>query len=367
MPKQYTQEDFLLSEKAVRPANETLELQAGAPSNIALVKYWGKKSGGVQLPMNASLSFTLSRSKTQTRARLTPLEKPAGQVSFDVRLDGRPRPDFAPKMARFFERIAPYAPYIRFYRWEIDSHNSFPHGSGIASSASGFAAMARLVMQLGERLGLPCDGDFCLAKTSFLARLGSGSAARSLAEPLMLWGRDDNFPESSDLYAVRPLFTLHTNFDNVHDTIVLIDRGVKPVSSTRGHELIHRHPFRKARLETARKNLLALAGALQTGDWEAFGRIVEAEALMLHALMATSNPAYILMQPQTLRLIRDLQDWRNRTGRPVYFTLDAGANVHLLYPGTEHQAVLDLLENSLPEVFAAKEFISDKVKSAGKH
>ncbi len=363
MPKHFTQNDFLLSETAVLPGNEVLELQAEAPSNIALVKYWGKKSGGVQLPMNASLSFTLSRSKTQTRARLTPLEKPAGQVSFDVRLDSRPRPDFAPKMARFFERIAPYAPYIRFYRWEIDSHNSFPHGSGIASSASGFAAMARLVMQLGEQLGLACNGDFCVAKTSFLARLGSGSAARSVAEPVMLWGRDDNFPESSDLYAVRPAFDLHPSFDDVRDTIVLIDRGVKPVSSTRGHELIHQHPFRKARLETARKNLLALAGALQTGDWEAFGRVLEAEALMLHALMATSNPPYILIQPETLRLIRDLQDWRNRTGRPVYFTLDAGANVHLLYPAAEHQAVLDLLKNTLPELYAAKQYIPDKVKS----
>ncbi len=363
MPKRFTSKDFLLSETAVRPGNETLELTAEAPSNIALVKYWGKKSGGVQLPMNASLSFTLSRSKTITRAKLFPLEKASAQAMFRIRLDGKDRPDFAPKIEQFFARIDPYAPYVRYFRWEIDSHNTFPHASGIASSASGFAALARLVMLLGRRLGLPCDEPFCTAKTSFLARLGSGSAARSVAGPLMLWGRHDAFPVSDDLYAVRPEFEPHSDFTDVRDTIVLIDRGVKPVSSTRGHDLINRHPFREARLQVARQNLIDLAEALKKGDWTAFGRIVEAEALMLHALMATSDPPYILMQPETLRLIRGLQAWREQSGRPVYFSLDAGANVHLLYPGREHQGVLDFLKNTLPELYADRAFIADKVAS----
>ncbi len=327
---QFTGQDFSLKHPSKQLSGDT-EIKASAPSNIALVKYWGKH--GEQLPINPSISFTLNKSRTQTTALLTPLERPGGEVSFKFYFEGTHRPDFEPKIAAFFKKIKNYAPFVTDYQWKIYSNNSFPHSSGIASSASGFAALAKIIIKLEKQLYPQQTEKYYDKKVSFLARLGSGSAARSTAHPVMIWGHHPQIKNSSDLYAVVPDFELHPVFQNFRDSIVLVEKGQKKVSSTAGHKLMENHPFKDIRKRQAFDRILQMTEYLKTGDLKNFIKLTEAEALSLHALMMTSEPNYILMQPDTLKIIHLIREIRNNKKLPVCFTLDAGANVHVLYPG----------------------------------
>jgi len=313
-----------------------------APSNIALIKYWGKS--GLQIPMNASLSFLLPQSITRTRAKATLLKQPAGRVLFNFRFQGAENPDFNRKIAAFFDRISVFMPFLPYYKWEFESTNNFPHSAGIASSASGFGALAKLLIDFEKALYPHAGPDYLYRKTSFIARLGSGSAARSVTGPVSVWGSHPDIPGSNDLYAIDFPFEIHQNFGQVTDLILLLEKEKKEVSSTQGHALIDTHPFKKSRIEQARQHLSGLSASLQTGDWEQFGKITETEALTLHAMMMTSDPYYILMQPSTLRWIKQIWDLRKSTGIPVYFTLDAGANLHIIYPTSYEKRIFDNLE-----------------------
>ena len=156
-----------------------------SPSNIALVKYWGKRPH--QIPANPSISFTLSNCKTNTILRYSP--KSTDDFSFDVFLDGNKQADFRPKIQQFFERILPYAPFLKSFHFDIETSNTFPHSSGIASSASGMSALAICVVALEELICVDLDSAFLKRKASFLARLGSGSACRSIEGGLVVWGK----------------------------------------------------------------------------------------------------------------------------------------------------------------------------------
>ncbi len=328
-----------------------------APSNIAIVKYWGKK--GLQLPMNTSVSFTLTKSKTITTAHAEKLSKPHDKVLFSFLFEGKENPAFNKKLKDFFRRIEAYAPYIKHYKWHFESRNTFPHSSGIASSASGFAALAKMIMELEQKIRPENSPEFHLAKTSFIARLGSGSAARSVAGPVMIWGKHNKIKETSDNYAIV-WDNLHENFKKVFDFIILVEEGVKQVSSTTGHALMQQHPFKEKRISIAQQRVIQTLNALETGDWELFGKILEEEALMLHAMMMTSNPCYLLMKPETLKIIQSLWDYRKQTSIPVYFTLDAGANVHLIFPASYNNQIKDWLESDLK---LDKNYISDYISS----
>jgi len=161
----------------------------------------------------------------------------------------------------------------------------------------------------------------------------------------MIWGQHPEIPGTSDLYAVKPDFDLHTNFKNFRDSIVLVEKGQKKVYSTKGHQLMNNHPFKAIRKQQAFENTLKMTQILSNGNMEEFIDLVEAEALSLHALMMTSTPNYILMQPETLRIIKDIRDFRKQHHIPVCFTLDAGANIHVLYPDSESDAIQNTLLN----------------------
>src|SRR5690606_3464180 len=145
--------------------------------------------------------------------------------------------------------------FAKEYHFKIDTSNSFPHSSGTASSARGMAALALCLMELEKELAPGGEADFCNKKASFLARLGSGSASRSIEGDLILWGADQEFPKSSDLYAIKYPFGVHGVFRNYQDTILLVHKGQKQVSSTVGHDLMHNHPFSEQRFVQARRNL----------------------------------------------------------------------------------------------------------------
>ena len=281
--------------------NYKLTIESGkftwqSPSNIALVKYWGKKE--YQIPKNPSISFTLNTCKTTTTLKFEKKEVPTELFSFDVFLDGKKQDDFKPKIETFFKRIESYLPFLKEYHFVIETSNSFPHSSGIASSASGISALALCLMSIEKKLNPDITQEYFNKKASFLSRLGSGSACRSIEGDLIFWGIHKEIGGSSNLFGIKYPYQVHNNFKNYQDTILLVDKGEKQVSSTVGHNLMHNHPFAQQRFEQAKYNISKLIEVFKTGNLKSFIEIVESEALTLHAMMMTSLPYFMLMKPK---------------------------------------------------------------------
>lgn len=333
------------------------------PSNIALIKYWGKSNP--QIPKNASISFTLNNCHTKTTIDFLKKEK-SMEAEFKLFFEGKEKAEFKPKIAEFFKRIQQYCPYVLEYDMTIHSENSFPHSSGIASSASGLSAIAMCLISLEAALNPGLTQEFINKKASFLARLGSGSASRSIEGPLVVWGAHPEIEGSSDLFGVPFPYKVHPNFNNYKDAILLVDKGEKQVSSTIGHNLMIDHAYAENRFKQANENLSQMADILQSGDLKAFVSLVESEALTLHAMMLTSIPYFILMKPNTLEVIQKVWQYRQENNSNLCFTLDAGANVHLLYPESEEATVNHFIENTLSPFCEKKQYIYDHVGAGAK-
>lgn len=353
-----------MTEKDFIPSDQYNAISSGvihskAPSNIALVKYWGKFPD--QIPANPSVSFTLDTCTTSTRIEYEENSGQKDKVSFEFLFEGQPKPAFEPKLRTFFERTSRYLPFLNHYHLKISSTNSFPHSSGIASSASAMAALATSLVELERRHHTEMDQQFANLKSSFLARLGSGSACRSISGSIIVWGAHADIPGSSDLYGVPFPETVADVFRDYQDTILLVHRGQKQVSSTVGHKLMEGHPFAAQRFEQAHRNLRDIREIMVNGDLDAFVALVEREALTLHAMMMTSSPYFILMKPNTLSIIESVWEFRRQTGTPLCFTLDAGANVHLLYPAQYKDEVLQFIKNELVAYCENGQYICDQV------
>ena len=348
--------DFIPSPYSHSIENGVFEFSS--PSNIALVKYWGKKDN--QIPANPSVSFTLNSCKTITKLAFAKKNND-GNFSFNLLFEGKPKEDFKPKIQKFLERIEIYLPFLKEFHFTIDTKNTFPHSSGIASSASGMAALAMNFMRLEKVLNPEMTDEFFYKKASFLARLGSGSACRSIKGNIVVWGNHKEIEGSSDLFGVAFPNTVHDNFKEYQDTILLVDKGEKQVSSTVGHDLMHHHPFAERRFLQAHENLSSLISIFRTGNLDEFIKIVESEALTLHAMMMTSMPYFILMKPNTLEIINAIWTFRNETKIPVCFTLDAGANVHVLYPKNTKMDVLEFIKDKLVGFCQNGHYICDEI------
>ena len=352
-----TEKDFIPS--AYNNLKEEGKIGFKSPSNIALVKYWGKKKN--QIPANPSISFTLDACATKTTLTYKKLEDITSNFSFELFFEGKPKPDFKPKIETFFKRIAIYLPFLANYHFVIETSNSFPHSSGIASSASGMSALALCLMEIEKELNPKMTDAFFIQKASFLARLGSGSACRSIQGDLVQWGNHKDTEGSSDLFGIQYPYKVHQVFKNYHDTILLVDKGEKQVSSTVGHDLMHGHPFAEQRFEQASQNLTKLKTVFEDGDLVEFIKIVESEALTLHGMMMTSHPYFILMKPNTLEIINKIWAFREKSGTHVCFTLDAGANVHVLYPENEKEEVYQFIKDELVVYCQNQQYICDKI------
>lgn len=318
-----------------------------SPSNIAIVKYWGKT--GNQLPVNPSVSMTLSEARTLMTATAFPSERP-GEINMEFWFEGMLNPAFGNRIHKFLASIVPVFPFLEQIHLKLESLNSFPHSTGIASSASAFSSLALCLCSLeAELTGARLAAREFFEKASYVARLGSGSACRSMFPGFVLWGETASLPDSTNLAAV-PVPDVHPVFRSLRDSIIIVDKKEKAVSSTEGHSRMAGHPFAKARIEQAHRNTAILLEALKAGDKETFIRITENEALTLHALMMTSDNGFILMLPETVRIITRIQQLRRETGLDICFTLDAGPNIHLLYFNEQaeqvnHLIVEDLLKN----------------------
>ena len=198
-------------------------------------------------------------------------------------------------------------------------------------------------------------------KLPFWPVWGSGSACRSIKGDMVQWGNHKSIAESSNLYGIQYPFEVHSTFKKFHDTILLVHKGQKTVSSTVGHNLMHDHPFATQRFAQAHQNLDKLKTVFQQGDLDGFIKIVESEALTLHAMMMTSLPYFILMKPNTLEIIDRIWAFRQKTAVPVCFTLDAGANVHVLYPESVKETVIQFIQDELVAYCENGQYICDRI------
>ncbi len=329
-----------------------------SPSNIALVKYWGKH--GRQLPSNPSISFTLSQAHTTTSVAYKKAENKNSSAQVDFKFEGEEKPDFKEKIVRYLNSISEELPLVHELDFVIESQNSFPHSSGIASSASSMSALALCLLSIHNNLYDNKALD--IQKASHLARLGSGSASRSVYGPLAIWGDTDVSTLSSNKYAIPYMDSIDSVFNSFYDDILIISKNEKAVSSRAGHALMENNPYALNRFEQAHRHMGEIVAAMQAGDLEKFGAIVEKEALTLHALMMASEPPYMLMEPNTIAAIRVLQEFRKEKSVPVYFTLDAGPNIHMLYPSSAAAQVAALKEE-LKNYCQDRLIINDKVGS----
>lgn len=330
-----------------------------APSNIALIKYWGKH--GNQLPQNVSISFSLSNAFSETSVKYIAKEKEDKNIELKFFFEGKENLTFKKKIQKFMESIIPYFPYLPYFSFEIKSSNSFPHSTGIASSASSMAALALCLTGIENELD---GGMFPLQffeKASMIARLGSGSASRSVFPYLAVWGKHADVPFSSNEYAVPFHEKVHPVFKSFKDAILIVSSEEKSVSSRAGHALMEGNPFAESRYKQAATNFSALIKCLSTGNVDKFGEIIENEALTLHALMMCSTPSYMLMLPNTLKIIDLIKTYRTEKNVPLYFTLDAGPNIHLLYPEEYASNVETFIKNELLEWCENRKVIYDEV------
>ena len=314
-----------------------------SPSNIALVKYWGKKNN--QIPQNPSISFTLSKSLTTTSIEFKPKKNKANSIDFEF--DGINDHEFGQKIKLFIRSIEKYFSFLKDHDINIKSENNFPHSSGIASSASSMSALASCLVDIEKINSNQQDDSYYLKKKSFIARLGSGSASRSIEGPITLWGESKSFPGSSDLYAINISQDVNQIFQDYQNSILIIDPGVKKISSSIGHKLMNENPFSKIRFSEAKNNIAKLKDVLKSGYLDEFINITESEALMIHSLMLSSSPYFILMKPNTLEVIQKILEYRRETKKPVCFTLDAGSNVHILYPDKIKHEIQKFIDDEL--------------------
>jgi diphosphomevalonate decarboxylase len=312
-----------------------------SPSNIALIKYWGKKNG--QLPLNPSLSISLDKAFSQTHLHVSVGEPAKGLVS----VNGDVNHPFLPKMQQLFQWMVQEIPALGQLTLLADTSNSFPHSTGIASSASGLSAFALCMFDVVQKIS---EAELSYPEiqkmASYLARIGSGSACRSVYGGYTVWGKTPMIQESSDEYAVSITEHIHPDLLSLHDAILIVSTRPKQLSSSLGHRSMNDHPFLNSRITQANQNLSEILLDLKCNVFERLASVAENEALTLHALLMSANPGVILMQPGTIEIIRQVREARHK-GMAVFFTLDAGANVHVMYPSSSAREVEQFIASDL--------------------
>ena len=289
-----------------------------ACANIALIKYWGNRDPQLRLPSNSSLSMNMAGLTTTTTVEFDPSLKSDVLILGGREIVGAGRD----RVSRFLDHVrektleVPKTSKVSRLFAHVDSRNEFPSDTGLASSASGFAALA---LAASTAVGLRLSE----AELSRLARLGSGSACRSVPSGFVEWdmGIDD---ATSFAHSIA----LADHWD-VRDVIAIIDFAHKSIGSTEGHAVADTSPLQAARVASTPERLAQARSAVLNRDFVTLAEVVELDSLMMHAVMITSSPTLMYWQPATLAVMQAVVNWRNE-GLPACTTIDAGPNVHVL-------------------------------------
>ena len=340
--------------------NEAIIIKWKTPANIALIKYWGKK--GHQFPDNCSLSFSLDKSATVTSLSFQKKHQPDNRVTLEYYFHGQRNLSFEKKIALFLNDLISEMPFLADYMLVFRSENNFPHSTGIASSASSMSALALCLVSMEEiiRQKKLSNDDF-FRRASAIARLSSGSASRSVYGGFVTWGASPFVVASSDEYATPFPLPGDSRLRQISDIILIVSSKEKKVSSTSGHALMKQHPYREGRIGQANENMHQITLAFRNNDYHALAVIAENEALSLHALLMTSSPDGLLLKPNTLSIIEAIRRFRNQSGLDLFFTIDAGPNVHLIYFEDQRHLVLPFVKEVLSLYCENGQWIDDKI------
>ena len=291
-----------------------MKVQASAPSNIALIKYMGKVDSQANRPTNTSFSYTLEGLRTFVDLTSIDSNQDRWEPLNDRKLE---------KLTLNEKGIERFLNHFQFLKTQfgiegnflVQSANNFPSDCGLASSASSFAALTRATAELARQQSRDPGGAFELAE---LSRRGSGSSCRSFFGPWVLW----------EPAQVRPL---EFNMLPLRHTVVVVESKKKMVSSKEAHRRVLSSPLFVSRPERAEQRLAKLIASFKSGDWQESFEIVWAEFWDMHALFETSSPAFGYFEPGTMQVLIGLRDlWNEKKDGPLV-TMDAGANIHLLF------------------------------------
>lgn len=301
-----------------------------AYTNIALIKYWGKKNKQLKLPVTSSLSLTLDKFYTDTKSEI--IDNDTDQIYLDHTLldDNKSQ-----RIRNYLNTIRTMYDFSEHFK--IDSVNHVPISAGFASSASGFAALAGSVAQTME-LGLNRQ------ELSILARNGSGSATRSIFGGFVEWKTGDSNETS---------YAFPIDEDPQIDIVLLsvvISEAKKSISSTKGMELTaETSPFYSNWSTLVASEIKQIKQAIQIKDLEQIGSIAEHNALSMHALTLSANPPFTYFAPDTVKIIHIVQYLRTQ-GLLAYVTIDAGPNVKIICSKESVKKVKDYINNNVENV-----------------
>jgi diphosphomevalonate decarboxylase len=283
---------------------------ARAHPNIAFIKYWGNRDDDLRLPSNPSISMNLDGLYTQTTVTWSP-ELTTDSLTLNGKVNTGKACDRVAEHLTLLRRHLPVTSYAT-----VESTNNFPIGVGIASSAAAFAALtvaavAALGIQMGEH------------QLSTLARLGSGSASRSVPEGFVEWHTGDSHKESYATSFAPP------DYWDIVDVIAVVSREHKQVGSSAGHRSAATSDLQAARVAGAGERFAVCKQAILDRDFTTFADVVERDSNLMHAIMMTSRPPLFYWLPPTLTVMDSVRRWRAE-GLQVCYTLDAGPNVHCI-------------------------------------
>jgi diphosphomevalonate decarboxylase len=289
--------------------NKLMKATAVVPSNISFIKYWGRKDEALRLPENGSISMNLSNLLTTTTVEFNPDFK----VDL-VTINSEKEENEGSRVIKHLDRIRRLAKIN--YKAKVVSKNNFPTGTGLSSSASGFAA---LTLAASKAAGLSLSEK----ELSILARQGSGSACRSIPDGFVEW-LDGDTSETSYAVSIFP-----PDYWDIVDVVAIVSKNKKEVSTTEGQQFARSSPFFPVRLSKIKEKIKLIKKYIQEKNFPLFGELIEQEALELHAIMLTSIPSLIYWLPATVSVMHAVQKWRN-DGLEVYFTVNTGQNIHLI-------------------------------------
>lgn len=305
---------------------------AVAPSNIAFIKYWGRKDEELRLPENGSISMCLSDMTTTTTVEFNDSFK-----EDEITINNERESNEENRAIKHLDRVRKIAGIAT--KAKVMTYTNFPRGTGLSSSASGFAA---LTIAASAAVGLKLSEK----ELSILARQGSGSACRSIPDGFVEW-LDGDTSETSYAHSIYP-----PDYWNIIDVVAVVSMGRKDVPTSEGQKLVGTSPFFSVRKTHMKDKIKLCKELLAKKDFTRFGELIESEALEMHAIMLTSTPSLIYWTPGTLEIMKLVKKWR-REGLEVYFTINTGQDIHLIV----QEKNVDQLQNRLKEIEYVKNII----------
>ncbi|KKQ94190.1 MAG: diphosphomevalonate decarboxylase [Candidatus Levybacteria bacterium RIFCSPLOWO2_12_FULL_39_17] len=300
-----------------------MKATAIGPSNIAFIKYWGKKDEVLRLPENGSLSMNLSNLFTTTTVEFS-----KSYTEDYIEINSISESNEGSRAVKHLDRIRSLAKITE--KAKVITNNNFPTGTGLSSSASGFAA---LTVAAAKAAGL----ELSEKELSILARQGSGSACRSIPDGFVEW-LDGNTSDTSFALSIFP-----PDYFEIVDVVTVVSTDKKFLATSEGQQSARTSPFFEKRLDLIKNKIDRVKKAIEDKNFSEFGELIETEALEFHSILFTSNPPLFYWTPETVRLMKFVQKIRSE-GLECYFTINTGQDIHLIVQEKDLNALKDRLK-----------------------